>query len=257
VATDKTVNLTNVPWMFSIAPNDHQVAEVLAEGLARTAPGRRRTLITTNDHDAFLLTREVRRALTTRQIVLSQQYEYQPQSESVDQLVRQCLAGKPDELLIIANAQDSVQLVRAVRQAGFAGRICGGPACGRAPFVQAVADAAGDLVFPRLNDGASTAAAPGDAAQVTSRDAHAAESDYAALQMYDAVNIVIAAIEKAGLSRVEIAHAIRTLSPISGASGRIEWDAPGSNTRRPTLATIVDGRVVPLPPGPLAPPVPQ
>ena len=74
-----------------------------------------------------------------------------------------------------------------------------------------------------------------------------AGEDFAALQVYDAVQLVTSAIGQAGLSRVAIAHAIRDLSPIEGVSGRIEWDAPGSNTRPPTLATLVQGRITPLP----------
>jgi ABC-type branched-subunit amino acid transport system substrate-binding protein len=248
VSTDQSVNLTNVPWMFSLAPNDRQVAEVLADEIACRMRGRRLCLITTNDHDAFLLTRELRAALATRQIALNYQYEYQPQSQAVAQLVQQCLAGTPDGVIIVAHARDSLQLVRAVRQGGFAGCIFGGPAFGRQQFVQEIADAAGTVVFPRMDE-AAPAPMAGSRHDATARPAsHDSADDYAARHMYDAVNIVIAAIEKAGLSRVAIARAIRELSPISGTSGRIAWDAPGSNTRPPTLATIKQGRIVPLTP---------
>jgi branched-chain amino acid transport system substrate-binding protein len=243
VSTDKTVNLTNVPWMFSLSPNDRALSDVLVADMVRRGRERRLALITTNDHDAFLLTRELRQALANRQMVVNQQFEYQPQSQAVEPLVRECLAGQPDDVLLVANAQDSLQLVRAVRQAGFTGCIFGGPALGRDVFVQQIGDAAGMLVFPRIDE----PAAPAQASITSSTASSDLEGDYAALQAYDAVNIAIAAIEKAGLSRVEIARAIRQLTPIAGRSGRIEWSAPGGNARRPTLATLVDGHLASWP----------
>jgi len=246
VSTDKTVNLTNVSWMFSIAPNDRQVANVLIDEVARRSHGRRLSLITTTDHDAFLFTRELRRAMTERQIALHFQFEYQPQSQTASLLAKQCQTGEPDELLIIANALDSLQLVRAVREAGFAGRIYGGPAFGRRQFVDQAGDIAGELVFPRLDAAAATERTTDKDMSSPDAAAQRLADDYAALNTYDAVRLVIAAIEKAGLSRADIARAMRDLSPIEGRSGRIEWDAPGNNTRRPTLAIFVEGRVMPL-----------
>ena len=249
VSTDKTVNLTNVPWIFSLAPNDHLVADVLIPEIARRARAGNFILVTTNDHDAFLLTRELRRAMTASHLAPRYQFEYQPQSRAIESLVQECLATTPADVIIIANPTESLHLVRAMRHAGFAGCIFGGPAFGREIFVRRIADVAGELVFPLLNETARTPVSTAEGADHTSVFNPAGidtDEDYAALHVYDAVNLVTSAIEKAGLNRAEIARAIRELSPISGTSGRIEWDGPGSNVRRPTLATIVQGRVVPL-----------
>ena len=250
VSTDKTVNLTNVPWMFSLAPGDHLVAAVLAPEIARRTRSRRLVLVSTNDHDASLLTRELRHALTTLDIAPRYQFEYQPHGPITSEtLVRECLDAQPDEVIVVANAPDSLQLVRALRQAGFAGCIFGGPAFGRDLFVRNAAGLAGELIFPRMDDVAPTpatqAAAP-DRAIPSDNTAIDDHEDYASRQVYDAVRLVTLAIRKAGLNRAAIACALRDLSPTSGASGRIEWDSPGSNVRRPTLATIVDGQIVPL-----------
>ncbi|MHB8970581.1 MAG: ABC transporter substrate-binding protein [Pirellulaceae bacterium] len=268
VSTDKTVNLTNVPWMFSLAPGDHLVAEVLAPEIARRARSRRLVLVSTNDHDASLLTRELRHALTLLDITPRYQFEYQSQSNTIqsnttpnntsETLVRECLDARPDEVIVVANAPDSLQLVRALRQAGFAGCIFGGPAFGRDLFVRNAAGLAGELVFPRMDEvtptSARTAAVPPAAIPCESEpdlnpnpnpESTATEEheDYASRQVYDAVRLVTFAVRKAGLNRAAIAVALRDLSPTSGVSGRIEWDRPGSNVRRPTLATLVQGRV--------------
>ncbi len=74
-----------------------------------------------------------------------------------------------------------------------------------------------------------------------------AKPDYAAAHTYDAVKLLIAAIEKAGLNRARIRDALRDLSPYSGVTGTIEWDPSGSNTRPVRLGTIKDGRVTARP----------
>jgi ABC-type branched-subunit amino acid transport system substrate-binding protein len=249
VSTDKTVNLTNVPWMFSLAPGDHLLADVLAPEIARRTRSRHLAIVTTNDHDAHLFTRELRRALTAFDTVPRCQYEYQPQSQTSAALVRECLASQPDGVVVVANALESLQLVCALRQAGFDGCIFGGPACGRDAFVRGATGLVGELVFPRLDDVAPTpaltAATPDRPVPSGTTETDTCD-DYASRSVYDAVRLVTLAIQKAGLNRAAIARALRDLSPTSGVSGHIEWDSPGSNRRRPTLATIRDAQLVPL-----------
>jgi len=54
VSTDKTVNLANVPWMFSLAPADHVLAPVLAAEIARLSVGRH-SCGRDDDHDSRCL----------------------------------------------------------------------------------------------------------------------------------------------------------------------------------------------------------
>ena len=251
VSTDKTVNLTNVPWMFSLAPNDRLVAEVLTEEIARQSSAHNLILITTNDHDAFLLTRELRRAMTTasdRRDVISSSINL-----SREPATPWCKsASRPNRLTCSSSPTPPIQLdlVRALRQAGFVGclssadpRAAASRSSGKWPTWPANSSSR-SMNEPRPTRGDRRT--PLIECQPRLVPAWTQHEDYAALQMYDAVQLVTSAIGKAGLNRVAIAHAIRDLSPLAGLSGRIEWDAPGSNTRRPTLATIVQGRVVPL-----------
>ncbi len=60
VSTDKSVNLANVPWMFSLAPNDRHIAAALAPQIADPVQQQCWVLITCTDHDSYLLTRELR-----------------------------------------------------------------------------------------------------------------------------------------------------------------------------------------------------
>jgi branched-chain amino acid transport system substrate-binding protein len=71
------------------------------------------------------------------------------------------------------------------------------------------------------------------------------EPDDAAAHTYDAVQVLIAAIRRAGLNRARIRDAVAGVSPWSGVSGPVIWDPAGSNARPAILATIREGRVVP------------
>ena len=252
VSTDKTVNLANVPWMFSLAPGDHLVAAALAPEIVRRAGQQTLVLVTANDHDSYLLTRELRKELDKSHVVPQHQFEYKPNLMDIDALVRQCLDTQPDFVIVLAGARSSAQLVRTLRKRGCEATIFGGPTCGRDYFVTEVADLKGDIVFPLVCD-APDPHRYTDSSDATDLSGLAAtdqppleDYDFAEVLTYDAVQLVVAAIRQAGLSRADIGHALRDLSPLSGLSGPIIWDGLGGNTRRPTLAVISQGRVVRL-----------
>ena len=68
--------------------------------------------------------------------------------------------------------------------------------------------------------------------------------DYLAAHTYDAVNLLVAAIRKAGLNRPRICDAVRELSSWRGVTGSIRWDSLGSNSRSVGLGKIRAGRVI-------------
>ena len=70
--------------------------------------------------------------------------------------------------------------------------------------------------------------------------------DFAAAGTYDAVQLLVAAIRRAGLNRARIGDALRALAPWDGATGTVRWDRLGGNTRPAHLATVIQGRLVRL-----------
>ena len=115
-------------------------------------------------------------------------------------------------------------------------------------FLQVAGHAANGIVFPQLVD-------TGDADSFTREFValYGKEPDFQALQTYDAVLLLVAAVHKAGLNRAKIRDALRSLAPWQGLAGIVEWDLLGQNTRPVRLATVIDDRVQTL----LESPVPQ
>lgn len=121
------------------------------------------------------------------------------------------------------------------------GPVFGGPSMGRRRFLEEAGSAAGEVVFPLLYD---PKADPGPFAETFETRFHH-EPDYAAAAAFDSVQLLVAAVRRAGLNRAAINDALRSLSPWKGVSGVIEWDALGSNSRPVSLGTIKNGQRVP------------
>jgi branched-chain amino acid transport system substrate-binding protein len=161
---------------------------------------------------------------------------------AADRLKAGLRRAESDAIVLVAGAEHSARLLAALREAGFGGTVFGGPAMGRRPFVDKAGDAAEGVLFPLL----CTSPEPADQFTKAFKSRTGKLPDYAAVQTYDAFRLLAAAVRKGGLNRVRIRDALGELSPWSGASGAVNWDPLGSNTRPPTLGTIRNGRVVPV-----------
>jgi len=257
--TDKTVNLANVPWMFSCLPGDHLQTPVLANAISlyvgRTPsvspPGDalRRShkdflLVSATDHDSHLFTVELNKSLTQRQIAPSYHFQFKHSGEDYTELVKRIVKADTDALVIIAGARDSARLISAVRKKGFTGCIFGGPSMGRRRFLEEADQAAEGVIFPLLY-------IPGkhsDSFEKEFSSRFGSRPDYLAAHTYDAVTLLIAAIRKAGLNRARIRDAVRELSPFAGVTGTVKWDTLGGNSRTVRLGTVRAGRFVGMAP---------
>jgi len=248
VSTDKTTNLVNVPWIFSCAPGDHVLTPVLAKAIAAQARGQGFVLISCTDHDSRLTTTELLAAL--RRLKMFPKRHLQFSGGAVDfaahlQAVRD---AEPAAVVVIAGPLDSARFVTAFRRCGFDLPVLGGPAMGRFAFLKHAGESAEGVIFPLLWDPDTV----GEGAQeFTGRfdRRFGTAPDYTAAYTYDAMNLLVAAIRKAGLNRVRIRDAVRELSPRPGVTGTITWDPTGHNRRSVILGTIRNGRFIPAPSG--------
>jgi len=119
---------------------------------------------------------------------------------------------------------------------------------GRRRFVDEAGSAAEGVVFPLLLSPGPAAAPFAEAF----RARFGRPADYAAAYTYDAIGLLVAAIGKAGLNRARIGDAVRDLSPWTGVTGTVTWDALGSNARPAPLGTVRGGATVVLEPAAVA-----
>ncbi len=195
VATDRSVHTAGVPLMFSCVQGDHAIAPVLADAVK----GRSVVIVSATDHDSRALLGHLKPLVR-----IAHHVEFEPGRA---ELAAGAVDEKPEAVIVIANASDSARAVQALRTAGYTGKVFGGPWMGRAEF------RAAGLEYTSLSD-------------------QRRFPDYAAACAYDSVSILIAAVRRGGLNRERIRQAVKSLSPYDGASGRIEWDEFGQNSRR-------------------------
>jgi branched-chain amino acid transport system substrate-binding protein len=241
-STDKTVNLANVPWMFSCLPGDHLQAPVLAHAIASHTDKSPFLLVSAVDHDSHLFTVELAKSLAQCQLVPFYHLEFSPKERNIEGLVEKIVHANVNALVLIAGACESAQIICAVREKNFTGLVFGGPGMGRRSFLEQAGKAANDVVFPLLY----TPGKSSNSFEENFASRFGNRSDYLAAHTYDAVNLLIAAIRQAGLNRARICDEVRRLSPWQGVTGSIHWDSLGSNSRSVGLGTIRNGRVEPL-----------
>jgi branched-chain amino acid transport system substrate-binding protein len=230
-ATDRTIHMAGVPWMFSVVQGDDLHSAVLAAALH----GRTITVLSATDHDSRAFSVYFKTACMHGNVKTRLWLEFEPGRPDLSELVASANASNSDVTVLIAGIRDSWRLVKLLRASGYGGLIAGGPLFGRGQFTEQAGDSAEGAIFPWVGE-------PTPAFQRAFAKRFAGEPDYAAACAYDAVRLVIAAIRKAGLNRARIRDAIAAISPSEGVSGRIQWDEFGQNRRPPLLGVIRAGR---------------
>lgn len=234
-ASDKTVNLINIPWMFSLCPSDDQLAEALAESLAAPLDHKKWTLITTTDHDSRLQAKEILNALGQRHIAPDYRFSCRPGFPEFEDLVDRVLQARNRAVLIVAHPWDSARLVKALRDRGFNGLIAGGSSMGDPAFAREAGKAAEGVIYPlRCRPGYDE----GPFAEAF-RNRFGRLPDQRAALAYDGTQLVMNAIRRAGLNRALIRDAIAECSPWPGVSGPVQWDHLGRNCRSATVTRNV------------------
>jgi branched-chain amino acid transport system substrate-binding protein len=238
--TDKSVNLTNVPWAFTCLPTDDAQAEAIGTAMISALGSGPFATLAATDHDARAALGAFRAFLSRSQRSPILHVDVEASTVAVAEAAARIARTPAQAVLLIAPALQAARLTAALRQAGFAGRIYGGATLARRSFIAQAGSAAQGAVVPLLYE-----PSPGwDAFAATFERRFGVAPDFLAGQTYDAVRLTVDAIRTAGLNRTRILDALRVASPWKGVAGTLAWDRTGRNTRPVRLATVRDGRLV-------------
>src|ERR1019366_4973974 len=221
-ATDRSIHTARVPWMFSCAPGDHLLAAAVSQELRER--GSRFGLVSAIDHDSRAFVAQLKLAFARDRLSPVLHLEWPGGTEDPARIARELDAAAPEAIVVVAAARDSTALIKAIREAGFAGILLSGPSIARADPDPSLNGA----LYPALGDIPA-------AFQTKFLTRYGRYPDYTAAHAYDAANIVITAIRQAGLNRPRIRDAVQAISPTHGVTGMIEWDAQGQNNRAVSL----------------------
>lgn len=236
-STDPSTERANVAWLFSLPPSDEALASQLVPGILGEAGRGPIAIAASADHDGHAALEAVVDALRPLRITPAALVEYPPADEDLRASVARVLAPAPRAVLVLGPAVAAGRLVRAVRAGGFGGAIVGSATATTDAFRQAAGDAVDGVI----------AAAPVVAGPAWSAFADAYRArwgrapDADAANGYDAVRLVAAAIQQAGLNRARIRDTLPSLAPWSGVGGAVNWDGSGRNQRPVLLSSWKDG----------------
>ena len=226
-ATDRSIHMAGVPWMFSVVQGD----DLHASALARALEGRSIVLLSATEHDSRAFAGYFRKACGRGRSEIKLRLEFDPGRPDLTEIARSAAGAAPGAVVVLAAVRDSARLVRLIRAERFTGVIAGGPSFGRSAFVREAGAAAEGALFPWVGQPAA------DFRRLFVAR-FGSDPDYAAAGAYDAVGIAVRAIRASGLNRPRIRDFIAALPPWEGAGGRIEWDEFGQN-RRPSVVAVV------------------
>ncbi len=240
-STDRTVNAAKVPWTFSCMPDDRALMASIGEALLASADRESFILVSATDHDSRIMAQEFLSFVRREHGGPQRHLEFRHGSHRIPELARQIAESGARAVVVLAGASDSAALLRALRGAGAEPSIFGGPSMGRRSFLERAGPAAEGVRLPLT-------VWESDAGEAFSEKFSArwnAAPDYAASHAYDAARLLVTAIRRAGLDRERIRAALAELSPWQGASGTIQWDPIGRNSRGARLGTIRNGQLRP------------
>ncbi len=243
MSTDKTVNMANVPWAFSCLPAGDLLAEALGRQLLKAADGRPFGLISTTDHDSHAAVAEFEKFLAGHGASPLHHLELEPSHEDLSVAVSSMVA-EVRAIVVLAGPVPSARLVRAVRAVAPEIPVLGGPSMARREFGEQAGKSAEGVVFPSP----CRSAADERGFSRAFRERFDRNADCATVQTYDAVRLLVEAVGRAGPDRERIRAEVEAATPWSGEAGEIRWDSHGLNRRAVTLATYLDGEVVPFVP---------
>jgi len=244
VATDKTVNLAPIPWVFSCAPPDDVQARVLARAIAADARTRPFVIVSATDHDSHLFTVELIKALATCKLTPAYHFQFAPRERTHREVMEQAERADPNAVVLIAQADAGAQCLGHLRDRGCKATVFAGPWMGSRAFLERAGKAAEGVVFPNLLASSAT----WSSFEQAFTKCFERSPDYLAAHTYDATAITIAAIRRGGLDRAGVMAALKEMVPWQGVSGEIRWNSFGANSRPVSLGIVRDGRILPFDP---------
>ena len=245
VSTDISVNLAGVPWMFSCAPGDDQLAGVIAGHVVADYPDPedRCVVFSATDHDSRMATRQILKAFGKRNRSPHHRFDFDPGKPDLQVQLDALKKVEPEVVILSAQPDDAARVLKAFRQSHIKSVVFGAAPLGRRQFLRLAGPAAEGVRIPLLFPPPQPDARTRQFVRAF-KARFDAEPDYAEVFTYDAATLLLEAINSTSLNRAHIRQALAETSPWRGIGGPITWDGTGQNTRAVTrMGMISNGKI--------------
>jgi ABC-type branched-subunit amino acid transport system substrate-binding protein len=240
-STDPTLVEHNIPWLVRAIQDDRQQAYALLHEIFRVRSLRRVALLRSSDRDGRTGVEEVVAGARRlgRPVVLEQRFD--PGERDFSGQLARIREVAPEALILWGNAAETGAVVQQARASGLAIPVYGFDRMAGADFLQAAGAAAeGITAVSTLNPDRDDPAWRDFRERYQSRWGE--DPDTFAAHGYDAMNLILSAVQRGGLNRVRIRDELFALRTVPGVSGPMVFDTNMSNVAPLWLAVVKNGR---------------
>jgi branched-chain amino acid transport system substrate-binding protein len=241
---DPTFTETNIPWVIRTIPDDRQSSYALVERVYRKDNHSRVAVIRTGSRYGRVGVLHFNRSATRigYPIVIEERFQ-DGETDFKDRLQR-IKGTSPDAILIWGNAKETALILQQIRELGMNQPVYTSDRAVSQEFLQIAGNLADGIVTTcQYNPDANDPKLKTFKANYIKR--FGIEPDVFAAHAYDGMNILIEAINKAGLNRTlirDVLTDLKTFQGYKGVTGVVNFDATWNNLRPIFMAECINGK---------------
>lgn len=243
ISTDPTITQHSIPWTFRCLVDDQPQGRAIAKYVFETKKYAKVCTMWFNNKYGRMGIQELRNIARRLGHPVLYDLSFNPGDTDFTSQLAKVKESGAEALVLWGLYKEIAAIVRQAREMGITAELIGGDGFVSQAFLDQAGPAAEGVVatYPYDIDDA----APHNRAFVaafTAEYGHAPDSFGA--HGYDAMNVLLAAVEKGGQNRARVRDALAATTDFAGVTGPITFDNVGNDKRQPPLARVVGGRFV-------------
>jgi ABC-type branched-subunit amino acid transport system substrate-binding protein len=241
---DPTFTETAIPWVIRVIPDDRQSGYALVNQIFNRDKHSRVAVIRTNNRYGRVGILHFTRSATRIGYPLIIEERFNDGETDFKEQLERIKKTSPDAIQIWGNAKESALILQQIRELGMNQPVYGSDRMVNLEFLKIAGKLADGVVTTcQYNPDAENPKLKAFKTNYFKRFGQ--EPDVFAAHAYDGMNIIIEAIQKAGLNRVlvrDLLTDLKTFQGYQGVTGKIIFDATWNNIRPIFMAKVINGK---------------
>jgi branched-chain amino acid transport system substrate-binding protein len=241
---DPTFTETNIPWVIRTIPDDRQSSYVLVNQIFNLDGHKRTAVIRTNSRYGRVGILHFNRTSTRIGFPIVIEERFNDGETDFSSQIERTRKTSPDAIVIWGNAKETALILNQIREMGLNQPVYCSDRSVNPEFLKiAGKNAEGIKTTCQYNPNANNPKYQTFKADYIKR--FNMDPDVFAAHAYDGMNMLIAAIKKAGLNRVlirDLLTDLKTFNGYEGVTGKVIFDGSWNNVRPIFSAMVKNGR---------------
>ena len=243
---DPTFTETNIPWVIRTIPDDRQASYVMVYQMIKADGHKRIAVIRANNRYGRVGTLHLNRTATRMGYPFVIEERFKDGETDFKTQLERIKKTNPDAIAMWGNAKESALILQQIRALGMKQPVYASDRIVNDEFLKIAGPLAeGIKTTCQYNPDSNDPKLKAFRAKYKAR--FGMDPDVIAAHAYDGMNILIAAIDKAGLNRAKIRDLLtdnKTFQGYEGVTGKIIFDGTWNNVRPIFTAKVSDGKFV-------------